>query len=319
MKKIESAAKKFVDSLDPDQREDAILPWESESRGEWHYIPRWRSGLELKKMDADQKEHARALMQAALSEVGFDKVRGILLLEQILRETEPWYSLIFFPRNPENFVFCFFGSPHEDKPWGWRMEGHHLSLNFTVVPGRGISFTPAFYGASPAVVGSNHPRAGMRVLEREHSLGFQLVRSLNAEQLAIARIDEDSPGDILAGPGEENRFHNQRDGLAIGALNPEQRRIALELIQEYLFNIGEDFARKQMERARKAGIENIRFVWAGSLNPERPHYYRLHGPTMVIEYDNTQDNANHVHSVWHDPANHLGQDLLRDHYRAHHH
>ena len=318
VQEIESAARLFVNSLNAQQREAAIFSFDEDERRDWHYIPRFRSGLELKKMNTQQKQHAWALMRSALSEVGYDKVRGVLLLEQILRETEPWYSLLFFPRDPENFVFCFFGEPNAQKPWGWRMEGHHLSLNFTVVPGKGVAFTPAFFGASPARVWDHHARAGLRILEREHTLGFQLIQMLTPEQLAVARVDEEAPGNIFSGPGNERRFQNDRAGLAIRALNPQQRDVALALVREYLFNIGPEFAERQWERARAAGFENIRFVWAGSLTPDRPHYYRLAGPTMIIEYDNTHHGVNHAHSVWHDPENIFGEDLLKNHYEMSH-
>jgi hypothetical protein len=209
-----------------------------------------------------------------------------------------------------------FGVPGPAAPWGWRLEGHHLSLNFALIPGRPIAVTPAFFGANPAEVRSG-PRAGLRVLASEQDLGRALALALTPEQRATVLIADQSLGDIVSGPGRDAL--SAPVGLPLGAMTQEQRAIALRLIETYAGNMRAEMADEEMRRVREAGLERIRFAWAGSLAPGRAHYYRLHGPALLIEFDNTQNDANHVHSVWHDPTRDFGLDPLRSHYQTGHH
>jgi hypothetical protein len=304
----------FVESLSREQRALALLGFDADQRAGWHYTPRRRPGLRLDHLEEHQRSLAWSMMRAALSDVGFDKARSIIILEGILGEVTGRRDF----RDPDNYAFVFFGEPQSEHPWGWRFEGHHLSLSFAVVPGHDVAFTPAFYGTNPAVVPAGHRRAGWRVLKSEHELAFELLGLLDQRQLSEALIADRTPGDIITGPGREKTL-TEPVGLALGKMTREQRSKAVQLIRVYVENIGQRFAELRMREILDDGVENIHFAWAGATGEDRPHYYRLHGPTMIIEYDNTQGGGNHVHSVWHDPGNLFGADLLREHREAHGH
>ena len=295
------------------QRRQAMYPFEAKELRDWHYVPRRRPGLPLGAMTPTQQELLWSLLRAGLSEQGVQKTRGVIATEAILGELSG--SLGY--RDPGNYAIVVFGSPASGQPWGWRFEGHHLSLTWTVVPGRGVAVTPAFFGTHPATVPPQHPQAGFKALETEEAAGFRLLQSLSATQKATVMIASHSLGDILSGPGREASLQ-QRAGLAFGAMTATQRQQAMALIETYVRNVRQDVAQVELDRVTAAGIETLHFAWAGSHTPGQPHYYRLHGPTLVIEYDNTQNGANHVHSIWHNPTNSFGQDLLQAHYKEAH-
>ena len=216
-------------------------------------------------------------------------------------------------------AFTVFGTPGVSAAWGWRVEGHHLSLNFTLVPGRPVAVTPAFIGANPAAVRSG-PRAGLRPLEQEQDLGLALARGVDPALRSRLVLGGDSLGDIVSGPGRRDLFTAPPAGVALAAMSGEQRALAVRLVETYARNVRAEIADHELERMRDAGVEKLHFAWAGPIDPARPHYYRIHGPTLLIEYDNSQNSANHIHSVLHDPVNDFGADLLRAHYeRGHHH
>jgi hypothetical protein len=238
---------------------------------------------------------------------------NVILLEDVLRRLETFGGLL---RDPENYAVTVFGTPGPSAAWGWRIEGHHLSLNFTVTPGRPVAVTPAFMGASPAEVRSGAHR-GLRALGREQDLGRALARSADAAQRTRMLIGDRSLGDIVSGPARGERLAAPV-GLPVGAMTPPQRGLAMQLVEEYVRNMRSEMADAELGRMREAGAERIHFAWAGALDGEGAHYYRLHGPTLLVEYDNTQNDANHIHSVWRDPRADFGLDPLRAHYvRAH--
>ncbi len=306
-------AQDFIESLTDAQRPQVLYPFAADERQDWHYFPRRRPGLSLGKMTSAQQEQVWALLGTGLSEQGIEKTRGVVRTEAILGELTGRRQY----RDPTNYAIVFFGDPVSDQPWGWRFEGHHLSLSFTVIPNHGIAVTPAFVGANPATVPESHEHAGFKALGPEAANGFRLLRSLSDTQRATALIASESFGDILSRPGREGRL-NQRVGLALGDMTAAQRQQALTLIETYVNNAHPELAKREFDGLIAAGIDTVHFAWAGSQEPGRPHYYRLHGPKLVIEYDNTQNGANHIHAVWHDPTNHLGQDLLRAHYETSH-
>jgi hypothetical protein len=310
------AATTFLSSLDTRQRPRAVFPFADAERRNWHYVPRRREGVTFKDMAAPSRAAAHELMKASLSAVGYTKAVNIIQLEEVLRQIE----MLGLSRDPENYAFTIFGTPGDAAPWGWRLEGHHLSLNFTLVPGKPIAVTPAFMGANPAKIPKG-PRAGVRTLEHEQDVAFALARSLDAGLRGRAVIATESLGDIVTGPGRKDLFA-ARQGVPLGALSGDQRALAMRLIETYARNMRTELADRELERVRAAGADQVHFAWAGPIDPARPHYYRLHGPTLVIEYDNTQNDANHIHTVWHDPVNDFGADLLRAHYEHghdHHH
>jgi hypothetical protein len=238
---------------------------------------------------------------------------NVIRLEGVLRQLETFGGLL---RDPDNYSVTLFGAPESSAPWGWRLEGHHLSLNFTLVPGKPIAVTPAFLGANPAEVRSG-PLAGLRTLAREADLARALAQGLHATQRKRLVIGTQSLGDIVSGPGRRERLTTPA-GIAAADLTPAQREQLLRLVEEYARNMRADVADAELRRIGEAGVERLHFAWAGPLEPGHAHYYRIHGPSVLIEYDNTQNDANHVHSVWHDPARDFGADLLGAHYEHGH-
>jgi hypothetical protein len=234
----------------------------------------------------------------------------------VLRQLETFGGLM---RDPENYSVTVFGSPDSTgAPWGWRLEGHHLSLNFTLVPGKPVAVTPAFFGANPAEVRSG-PLKGLRTLAREQDLGRALAQGMDAGQRRRMIIAAQSLGDIVSGPGREESLASQA-GLPAVDLAPAQRELLMQLVEEYARNMRPEVADEHLRRIREAGVERLHFAWAGPVDPGHAHYYRIHGPSVLIEFDNSQNDANHIHSVWHDPRNVFGADLLRAHYeRGHRH
>jgi hypothetical protein len=309
------AATAFLAALEPRHRGRAVFAFADAERSNWHYVPRRREGVPFKDMTAGGRAAAHDLMRASLSAAGYAKAVDVIRLEGVLRQLETFGG---FLRDPDNYLVTIFGTPGPGAPWGWRLEGHHLSLNFTVVPGRAIAVTPAFLGANPARVPSG-PLQGLRVLQAEQDLGLALARSLEPAQRTRAVIGGDSLGDIVSGPGRGDRLRTPA-GVALGDLGSESRALAGRLLETYARNMRADLADAELQKLREGGLERVHFAWAGPLDPARPHYYRLHGPTVLIEYDNTQNDANHIHSVWHDPRNDFGADLLRAHYQmgSHH-
>jgi hypothetical protein len=308
------AASSFLSALDSGQRRAAVFAFAQDERMNWHYVPRSRSGVTFKEMSATGRAAAHELIKVSLSEVGYAKAVDVMKLEEVLRQLETFGGLM---RDPEKYYVSVFGAPEAAAAWGWRLEGHHLSLNFTLVPGRAVSVTPAFFGANPAEVPSG-PQRGRRALAVEHDLAFALARGIDPSLRGRLVIAAESPGDIVSGPGRADRLKTPA-GVGLGQLGAEQRALALRLVETYARNMRSDVADEELRRMRDAGTENVRFAWAGPIDPKQPHYYRLHGPTLLIEYDNSQNHANHVHSVWHDPRNDFGVDLLRAHYERGHH
>jgi hypothetical protein len=321
------AAGKFLASLTTEQRARAVFPFDADERMNWHFIPKPRLGVSFKDLDGPQRELARAFLRAGLSQQGYLKATTIMSLEEVLRVLEGGRGPV---RDPDLYFFAIFGQPSEKETWGWRVEGHHLSLNFTVVQGRLIASTPQFFGANPAEV-KEGPRRGLRVLRAEEDLARELLTSLTTEQRAQAVIATDAPRDIITGASRKAEI-GEAKGLLVGEMTEKQRGTFTSLLRAYVEAMPDPVAEEQLTRLRRAGLEKIRFAWAGGAEPGQPHYYRIQGPTFLIEYDNTQSSATrllpdgsrqplrwgHIHTVWRDFHGDFGADLLRDHYRAYH-
>jgi hypothetical protein len=304
------AATAFLGALPEAARRRAVIAFGDKERVNWHYVPRGREGLPFMAMPASARAAAQELMKASLSEVGYAKAVNVIRLETVLRQLETFGGLM---RDPENYSVSVFGAPDSSgAPWGWRLEGHHLSLNFTLVPGKPVAVTPAFFGANPAEVRSG-PLKGLRTLAREQDLGRALAQGMDASQRRRMIIAAQSLGDIVSGPGREESLSSQV-GLPASDLLPAQRDLLMQLIEEYARNMRPEVADEHLRRIREGGIERIHFAWAGPIDPGHAHYYRVHGPSVLIEFDNSQNDASHIHSVWHDPRNLFGADLLRAHY-----
>jgi hypothetical protein len=303
-----AAAVAWLNALPPDARRRAVFGMSDKERENWHYVPRHREGVPFKEMLASARTAAHELMKASLSGMGYGKAVNIFRLEEVLRRLETFGLM----RDPDNYAFTVFGAPGPSAPWGWRLEGHHLSLNFTLVPGKPVAMTPAFFGANPAQVPSG-PERGLRVLAAEQDMARALVQGMSETQRARTVIAAQSLGDIVSGPGRADSLAAPT-GLAFADMSGDQRAQALRLVEEYARNMRAELAEQELSRMRQADPLLIRFAWAGPIEPGKAHYYRLHGPTLLIEYDNSQNDANHIHSVWHDPRRDFGLDLLKAHY-----
>lgn len=304
---MEETATRFLRSLPPQAEKQALFPFDAEERFNWHYVPRPRRGISYLELSADQAHLANALLAAGLSPKGLQKALSIMSLETILRELEnasPDY------RNPQKYYFTIFGTPPE-KPWGYRVEGHHLSLNYTITD-KGISASPSFFGANPARVPSG-PQAGWRILGAEEDLAYRLLEKLDASQRAKAIVSKTAYPDILTWAQRIAVLNGQPSGLSAAEMSASQRALLFELIEEYASNFPSPIYEHRMELARRAG-KRLYFAWAGGTDRGQKHYYRVLGPEFVIEYDNTQNNGNHIHTVWREFKADFGRDLLAEHY-----
>lgn len=310
LEKIMEASLQLINVLDEEQKEKILFPFNSEERYPFNYIPMARNGLNIKEMNLEQRIATHHVLQSSLSAQGYLKVTGIMHLEDILHDLED--GELGFDRNPELYYMTFFGQPSKQDPWGWRFEGHHLSLNFTSAPNNDFSFTPAFMGSNPAEVRTG-PYAGLRVLAMEEDLGRTLVNTFNEHQLSKAKIMDEAPWDIVTGTDREVLLE-QITGLPASDMSELQRKLLWQIVEEYANNLKPETARVQLQRINAAGIDSLHFGWAGGLKRGEPHYYRIHGPTVLFEYDNVQNDANHIHTVWRDIENDFGKDLLRQHY-----
>lgn len=312
---ITDAANKFISSLEASQKSKAQFKLDDDERFNWHFVPRKRNGITFHDLNENQRQAAMALLKASLSIQGYRKASGIIELEAILREVEGRNTNDNY-RDPKNYYFSIFSIPSKEKPWGWRLEGHHISLNFISTSGEIISSTPSFFGANPAIVPRGTEK-GKQVLQLEMELGFKLINSLSQNQLAIARFSETAPYDINTGNDRKAKLLTP-EGLKYNDMNDLQKQIFLQLLDAYAKNYAFGFSSKLMDKIKKAGIDNLSFAWAGSLKPGAGHYYRIQGPMLLIEYDNTQNNANHIHTVVRDLTNDFAEDILREHYRKEH-
>jgi hypothetical protein len=275
----------------------------------WHFIPRERRGLPLKEMTEAQRARARGLLEAGLSQRGILKVDQIIDLENVLREMGGNPTM----RDPELYYFTVFGTPSSEAAWGWRIEGHHLSVNFTIARGTYVATSPAFFGANPAEVRTGS-RQGLRPLAAEEDLARELVTSLTGEQRGVAILETEAPRDIITGNANEVDPLSPA-GIAVTQLNAAQRTLLVRLMDEYLNRMAADLAAARRSKLETTDFDRVTFAWAGSIERGQPHYYRVQGPTFLIEFDNTQNQANHIHSVWRDFDGDFGRDLLREHYR----
>ena len=303
-----TAANRLLASLTPDQRAKVEYSFKGKERTDWQFIPMDRTGLALKEMKPHQRHLAMVLMQSAFSHRGSAKALNIMMLEQILHEMENNSP----KRDPSLYHFYIFGEPSTKKTWGWRIEGHHLSVSLTIVDGHHVVGTPSFYGANPGKV-MQGPHQGLRVLAAEEDLGRELVQSFDAQQKKIAVFSETAPADVINGPGRKAAVLEPQ-GLSAAEMTKEQRQQMMKIVREYVHNLRPELAREDMKKIREAGVREIHFAWAGGLEPGKAHYYRIQGPTFVMEYDNTQNDANHIHCVWRDMQNDFGEDLLKKHY-----
>lgn len=353
------AASNFIASLAPDQQRQCLLDFaDQERRTRWYYTPGERDGLPLAEMERRQQQLAHQLAATGLSRSGYVTAATIIGLESVLDAVEGWR----YPgrgRDPGLYYVAIFGRPDGTAPWGWRFEGHHISLNYTIVGGQIVAPTPTFFGANPAEaplggVSTLRPLSGVEDLARE------LLQALTEEQQATAIIAPAAPPDIIMSnrpqiieeafciPApqmmgqtmtperwqaverrqnqlgltpvylETLRYTSRPKGLPAAAMTAAQQEIFTALIGEYIHRMPEELAEIELAKLRERGLDNVHFAWAGGLARRQPHYYRLQGPRFLVEYDNTQSDTNHIHSVWRDPEDDFGARLLAEHYAREH-
>jgi len=297
----------FLDSLYDEQRAVATYDFTDDERYRWQYTPGPRNGLTIAAMEPHQRKHAMGLLTAGLSARGAETAREIMALERVLSALErrtgrPGHER----RDPELYWFSVFGSPSEDV-WAWRVGGHHLCLHFTVVD-EDVAVTPLFFGANPARV-PDGPQEGLRLLAAEEDLARELVRGLDDAQRASAVVSTEAPSDITTGNAVRAEIAGVPTGIGYSALRSDQQQLMSRLLEVY---VGRAAHRPPVS------LESLTFAWAGSTDPGRGHYYAMRDERFLIEYDNTQNDANHVHTVMRDLRRDWGEDLLAEHYRAAH-
>ncbi len=305
------AANAWVTSLTPEQHDIGVIEFTKDERENWHYIPKSREGLPLAKMDGKQRQLAHALLASGLSQHGLLQADSVMAMERVLRAIENSDR-----RDETLYYFTVFGQPTDTGTWGWRVEGHHLSVNFTLVDGH-VSATPNFVGSNPGEVRVPGPQQGQRILAAEEDLGRAFVLSLDAAQRGKAVLSDKAPGDILTRNDRQAKSPGP-EGIGYAALTPAQQTKFKELVALYANRLRHEVADQELKKIANAGWDRLSFAWAGGLKRGEGHYYRIQSPDFVIEYDNTQNNANHIHTVWRVYAEDFGRDLLQEHYRESH-
>lgn len=331
-------AQAFLSTLSTEQRQQAVYGLDDPERFIWYYTPHERKGLPLKQMNPDQRKAALALLKTGLSAQGYEKATSIMDMENVLRviENRPPNDT---HRDPDNYYITIFGSPDTEKPWSWRFNGHHLLLQFMAQSARSgqgkvVAQTPIFFGSNPALLRNDPgmadtrmtdprlaalPQYGKQLFKQEEDRAFALLKTITPEQLKQVVIAPVAYPEILT-TNVRSVSMEKMDGLRLADMTATQRTLFLELLQTYLTNYHVTLANQQMDKLKKNSLDSLRFAWAGDLTPKfgdgKGWYYRIHGPTILIEYDNTQTNANHVHTVVRDLTNDFGEDLLREHYRT---
>lgn len=308
---MKTAADNFLGSLDDSKREKAVFAFDGDQRENFKFTPQQRVGLPLKEMDEKQKDAAMKLLEAALSDKGKLKAMQIITLEGVLREMEKNPEF----RDPGKYYVSIFGKPGDEKGWGWKFEGHHLALNYTVVGGKEVAVTPSFFAANPAEVREGEHK-GLRVLKAEEDLAMALVNVLLEGGKKEVVFSEKAPGEILTA---ESRKATALDPVGIPAseMSDEQKKALRELITEYIDRHRKDLADADMAKIDKEGFDKIRFGWAGGTKRGEAWYYRVQGPSFLMEAANTQNNANHIHATWRDFEGDFGRDMLSEHYHQH--
>lgn len=307
------AALRFWEALTPEQQTKARFDVADPERLNWHFVPKGRNGLPLRDMTEAQRKLAVDLLSAGLSDKGLAVATGIIGLEPVLKDLERGRGPT---RDSGLYYYTVFGTPGPAATWGYRVEGHHLSLNFLVVEGAEVAPAPSFFGTNPARIPSG-PRQGERLMAAEEDLGRALVKALDDGQRKKAIFKDVAPADILTGNAKQVKPLGA-EGLAFGEMNEPQKKRARELVELYAHRLRAELAAQDLARIDAAGWDKVVFAWAGGTEAGEGHYYRLQGPTFLVEYDNTQNNANHIHTVWRDFANDFGADLLRKHVREDH-
>ena len=309
-----SLANSFLSSLTGEQKSKTVFPLDNEERFNWHYVPKSRKGIALRELSDEQKTRALDLLKSCLSPKGFAKTIDIIELEKVLKVLENQPDDEY--RNSGKYYLSIFGKPDDKNAWGWRFEGHHISFNFSSIRNILTSGTPGFLGSNPAIVPSG-PQQGKQVLKEETDAGFALIQSFNESQVQNA-LTKASPRDIITGASRKAILESN-EGIPYSAMTKDQQALFMNVIHIYVHRYTKLFADNMIREITEAGLNNLRFVWSGSQKADgKPYYYRIQGPTIIIEYENSQNNTNHIHTVVRDLKHDFGGDEMLEHYKASH-
>jgi len=319
-----AAGSSFLQSLTAEQRQQAVLEFGEDERTRWNYIPTEqfpRKGLTIKEMSEEQRKLAHDLLKTGMSQRGYMTATQIMELETVLGAIEAAQRAAAaqpaqgtpLVRDHERYFFSIFGTPSTKSTWGWRVEGHHVSLHFTIVDGAFVAGSPSFFGSNPGEVREG-PKKGTRILALEEDAARALLATFNTAQRDKAVIDTTAPNDIVTKASVKIDPLSPA-GIPAANLSATQRALLVALVDVYIGRMSDDIAANVRARIEKSGWDKVAFAWAGSSERGAKHYYRVQGPTFLIEYDNTQNDGNHIHSVWREFNGDFGADLLRDHIR----
>jgi len=310
------AAENFIQSLSAIQKSKATFSFEEMNRFNWHFVPASQSerdGIVMKTLDSNQKTLLLDVLHCFLSDKGFEKTKGIMSLEYVLQQLEPQNT----HRIPENYSIAIYGKPNKDSIWGWKFGGHHIALNFTIINDK-VAFAPFFFGANPGNV-KDGAQIGFRALKDEEDFGFELLNSLDTNQLKKAVFTNIAFKEIVT-TNAPKVAPLKAEGIVANELTNPQKIILNKLIVCYLSTMPKKIAEARIKKIKNEDFNDIYFGWAGALNKENGHYYRIQGKSFLIEFDNTQNKANHIHTVWRDfNGGDYGEDLIQEHYQKHQH
>lgn len=306
--------KDLLNSFNPEQKEKAIFALDDPKKEDWHFFPSTmfeREGVPIKEMNPRQREFLHSVLKSFLSKSGYEKTLEIMELENVLKS----FGEDSVMRDSEKYFISFYGNPMTDDLWSMSFEGHHISLNFTI-SGEEIVASPRFFGANPALIPKG-PRKGDRTLEEEEDLGFDLINSMDLQQQEKAIFQEESFKDIVSLNLPEIS-PMKPVGIRYSELNPDQQKQLVRIIDQYLFNMPSKIAKARREKVLSEDLSDLYFGWVGAKSLGAAHYYRIQAKTFLIEFDNSQNNANHIHTVWRDFEGDFGRDLIREHYAQSH-
>lgn len=310
------ACSNFLNSLNSDQKAKTVYSYLDGERIFWYYPPLNRHGLPLREMDAKQRQLAYAVMASGLTDKSYEQAKLIIEHEDILGPLEVEQDKVTFLRDTERYYFTIFGEPGGSDPWGWRVEGHHVCLNYSIWNDKVIAVTPFFFGANPAEVRKG-PKNGLRILGDREDLAFELMESLDAGQQSKAIIYDEAPLDILTYNSSKVSLPRE-EGLPASRMSGTQQEMLMALVTLYVSQVRSDVAQERLDVFKTDGIDGIHLAWAGPVDKSKAHYYRLHGGDFLVEFDNRQDGANHIHSVYRDVENDFASDVLRQHLLLYH-
>lgn len=292
-----AAAAKLQAALPAEQQKKLSYEFNDPERLNWHFIPKERNGIVLRDIDGPARAAAEELVKAGLSAAGYAKTLQLRSLEEVLYLFEGGEEAYRRERrHPHKYHVTLFGAPAPKGTWGWRFEGHHLSLNFVIRDGVVVSSTPEMIGANPALIDAG-PGRQLRILSSREDLARSILQACTEQQKKQMWISDKAPDDIR-GAALPQAPVDEAVGLRFADMSPDQQKLFRQLLGEYLAAMPAQVVRDRMQAIEKSGMDDIRMGWWGEAEPNRRHHYVIQGRTFIIEYNNTQNDANHIHCIW---------------------